>query len=66
MGVRLQHLSDHDLERYQLGMLTDEIELDPLEEHILSCYHCARRAEQAADYVDVMRAAACEFPESIP
>jgi hypothetical protein len=58
------HLSQHDLERYHLGMVKDESELAPLEEHILSCYHCARRAEEIADYVDAMRAAACTFDET--
>lgn len=52
------HLSQHDLERYHLGMVKDEAELAPLEEHFLACYHCARRAEEIADYVNAMRAAA--------
>ena len=30
-----EHISDHDLERYYLGMVTDEQELAHLEEHIL-------------------------------
>ena len=42
------HISQHDLERYYLGMVKDEGELAKLEEHYLACYHCARRAEQAA------------------
>jgi hypothetical protein len=57
------HLSRHDLERYRLGMVKDEAELVPLEEHILSCAQGARRAEQAAVYVDAMRAAATEFTD---
>jgi hypothetical protein len=52
-----EHLSDHDLERYYLGMVTDEAELAALEEHFLGCAFCAERAEQAQDYVDAMRAA---------
>jgi hypothetical protein len=34
------HISDDDLERYYLGMITQEAELAPLEEHI-SAAHCA-------------------------
>jgi len=58
------HIAEHDLERYHLGMITDEAELAPLEEHILACLHCARRAEATADYVDAMRAAMCELGET--
>jgi hypothetical protein len=58
------HISQHDLERYHLGMVGEESELAPLEEHILACYHCARRAEEIADYVDAMRAAACTLDET--
>jgi hypothetical protein len=42
-----QHISDEDLERYHLGMVTDESELAPLEEHLLACSSCAERAEEA-------------------
>ena len=51
------HLSDHELERYHLGMVNDEDELAPLEEHLLACPECAERAEENAIYVDTMRAA---------
>ena len=57
------HISDHDLERYHLGMLTDEGELAPLEEHLLWCGPCVDRAEAAAQYVDTVRAATCNLPE---
>ena len=50
-----EHISDHDLERYYLGMVTDEAELAPLEEHLLWCTWCVERAEQTQDYVDAMR-----------
>lgn len=53
----MNHISDHDLERYHLGMIVDEAELAPLEEHILACPECAERAEQVADFVDTIRAA---------
>jgi hypothetical protein len=49
------HISDINLERYHLGMVTGT-ELDQLEEHIISCPACADRAEEAADYVDAVRA----------
>jgi hypothetical protein len=53
----LGHLGDHDLERYHLGMVRDEAELVALEEHLIGCAVCTRRAEGAANYVDAMRRA---------
>lgn len=55
-----EHISDHDLERYHLGMVAGEAELAELEEHLLSCGECTDRAKSAGDYVDAVRAAACE------
>jgi hypothetical protein len=52
----MKHISDHDLERYHLGMVTDEAELAALEEHYLGCPECAKRAEESAAYVDAIRA----------
>jgi hypothetical protein len=43
----MQHVSDRDLERHYLGMITDEAELAPLEEHLLSCSACVERAESS-------------------
>jgi hypothetical protein len=57
------HIIDHDLERYHLGMVKDEAELATLEEHLLACGTCADRAAAAADYVDAVRAAACNLPD---
>jgi len=34
------HISEHDLERYHLGMVADESELANLEEHLLACSEC--------------------------
>jgi hypothetical protein len=51
------HISDHDLERYHLGMVTDESELAKLEGHLLWCGSCVDRAEESARHVDVVRAA---------
>jgi hypothetical protein len=53
----MNHISDHDPERFHLGMVTDEAELAALEEHYLGCPECAERAEESAQYVDTMRAA---------
>jgi hypothetical protein len=58
--MALQHISEEDLERYYLGMVTDESELASLEEHLLACPWCVGRAEEAQDYVDTMRAAIIE------
>ena len=52
----MEHLSDEDLERYHLGMVVDEAELDTIEEHLLTCSHCIDAAEEAAQYVDALRA----------
>lgn len=52
-----QHMSDHDLERYYLGMVKDEAELASVEEHLLACRDCAERAESTQDYVDALRSA---------
>ena len=56
------HISDDDLERYYLGMVTAESELAPLEEHIMACRWCASRAEATQDYVDAIRGAATMLP----
>jgi anti-sigma factor RsiW len=53
----VNHISDHDLERYYLGMVKDEAELASLEEHLLACPACVERAESTQDYVDALRAA---------
>jgi hypothetical protein len=57
------HICDHDLERYHLGMVKDEVELAALEEHLLWCAACVDRAEAVAQYVDAVRAAACDGAE---
>ena len=54
------HISDDDLERYYLGMVTDESELAPLEERLLACPPCVKRAEEAQDRVDAIRAGTIE------
>ena len=49
------HISDHDMERYHLGMVAGA-ELEVLEDHIIGCGDCADRATEAAAYVDAVRA----------
>ena len=56
------HVSEDDLERYHLGMVKDD-ELAALEEHLLWCVPCIDRAEENAQYVDTIRAAACQIVE---
>jgi hypothetical protein len=53
----MNHISEHDLERFHLGMVKDEAELDVIEEHLLWCSRCIDAAEKAAQYVDTIRAA---------
>jgi anti-sigma factor RsiW len=52
----VNHISDHDLERYYLGMVKDAVELAVLEEHLLTCPACVERAEFTQNYVDALRA----------
>jgi anti-sigma factor RsiW len=52
-----QHIPDHDLERFYLGMVSDEIELARLEEHLLACPECAARADASDQFVDLIRQA---------
>ena len=60
-----KHISDHDLERYYLGMVMLEAELAPLEEHILACTFCAERAEVTQNYVDAIRAAVLDYIDGL-
>ncbi len=53
----MKHISDHDFERYYLGMIPrDSPEEVALEEHLLGCPECAARAEESDVYVDAIRA----------
>lgn len=45
------------MERYYLGMVTDEAELAPLEEHLLWCHRCLDRVELIEAGVDMIRIA---------
>ena len=51
------HISEHDLERYHLGLVIDESELASLEEHLLICSGCVDRAEESDHTIDMIRQA---------
>lgn len=53
----MDHIPDHDLERYHLGMVQDEAEFAIIEEHLLTCSQCIDLAEETAESVDMIRAA---------
>jgi hypothetical protein len=54
----MDHISDHDLERWYLGMIPrDSAERSALEDHLIGCPECIARAEASDSYVDTIRAA---------
>jgi hypothetical protein len=58
INTKLGHVDDHDLERYyHLGMVTQDAEIDRMEQHLIACVECVRRAEETQDYVDAIQAA---------
>jgi hypothetical protein len=59
------HISDDDLERYSLNVVTGA-ELEWLTEHLLWCTSCIERAEQTKNYVDEMRAVLSQLNEESP
>jgi hypothetical protein len=48
----MNHISDTDLERYHLGMVTDEAELAALEEHYMGCPECAKDGKNLSGLKD--------------
>ena len=50
-----KHISEHDLERFVLGMVKDEAELELLEQHLLVCAECIDRADETFHYVGTMK-----------
>src|SRR5450756_2929111 len=44
------HISDHDLERYRLGMVGEEADLAPLRNNLLGCPRCVRTREQTTAF----------------
>ena len=63
MNPNQHHAPDDDLERYYLGMVTEEPELAVLEEHLLSCPDCVARAQHTERFVDRMRAALLDLDD---
>lgn len=55
--IGTDHISDHNLERYYLGMVKDDEELAIIEDHLLACPKWVERAEESEEYVDTMRVA---------
>jgi len=53
----MEHISDHDLEQYHLGLVKNEAELANIEEHLLTCSRCIDAAGKTAQYVDMIRVA---------
>ena len=52
----MEHISDHDLECYYLGLLSAEgPKAEALEEHLLRCRECVEHAEESDRYVDAVR-----------
>ena len=49
------HISEHNLERFVLGMVKDESELELLEQHLLVCAECIGRADETFHYVGTMK-----------
>jgi hypothetical protein len=55
MPFNPNHILDHDLERYYLGMVKGEAETVAIEEHLLVCGDCIDRAKKSDHYVDLLR-----------
>ncbi len=53
--IFMEHICDDDFERYYLGMVTQEDEVAPFEEHLLWCRACVDRADEVQNYVDFVR-----------
>ena len=51
------HISEHQLERFILGLVRDDAELERVEGHLLVCAECIDRADEAQDYIQTMRGA---------
>lgn len=49
------HIQDDDLEKYFLGMIPDQNQLDQIETHLLVCSLCALKADWTREYVRTMK-----------
>jgi len=63
VAMNSAHVSVHDAERYYLGMVTEDEELAPLEEHLLWCHGCLDLVQETEDYVDTSRVALLNMSE---
>jgi hypothetical protein len=50
-----RHISEDDLERYDLGMVADESECAQVEEHLLWCPSCLDRLEKIEQEITRLR-----------
>ena len=63
----MAHISDHDLERYYLGMVADDSpQIVQIEEHLLWCRECQDRNAQAEQFVDHLRVALLRMRDDEP
>jgi anti-sigma factor RsiW len=58
--MRCEDISDHDLELYVMGKLTD----DAIRSHLDACAHCAPSVVECRDYVKAMKQVLGEMPGS--
>ena len=49
------HIQDDDLEKYFLGMIPDQNQLEQIETHLLVCSLCALKADWTREYVLTMK-----------
>lgn len=59
------HITNHDLELYYLGMLRSSTSVMRLQEHLATCPQCVRRAITTADYIESMQRALIALNESV-
>lgn len=57
----LSHISDDSLEMYALGRIP-EVDLAPMDEHLLICLTCQIRLQEMDEYIKVMKAATVAVP----
>ena len=51
------HLTDDDLERYLMGQLPDEVQMEWAEKHMISCPECVERAKAMGEYIATVKEA---------
>jgi hypothetical protein len=61
----LQHIPEETLEQYSLGRLS-ELEIEPVEEHLLICAQCQDALTETEDFLRVVRSAVVEMPAQPP